>query len=147
MLLCSKAPEAANILWENLELTKKERAHRKTLTLWVTIALLGASFAFLYASNIAEKEYNAEGEAFLRRRQGGRAGVVSYGSVQERPFRLASRRRLRRMRDLVRLCISNEIGLRSGLGPYANQVCKATKGHSQNRCHERIRIVHTCKSG
>ncbi|CAM9185776.1 unnamed protein product [Hapterophycus canaliculatus] len=54
-----RAPEAANILWENLELTKKERAHRKTLTLWVTIALLGASFAFLYASNVAEREYNA----------------------------------------------------------------------------------------
>ncbi|CAM9195598.1 unnamed protein product [Ectocarpus fasciculatus] len=54
-----RAPEAANILWENLELTKKERAHRKTLTLWVTIVLLTASFALLYASNIAEKEFNA----------------------------------------------------------------------------------------
>eukprot|EP00903_Cladosiphon_okamuranus_P009173 g8761.t1 len=54
-----KAPEAANILWENLELDKKDRARRKTLTLWVTIVLLGASFAFLYASNIAEREYNA----------------------------------------------------------------------------------------
>ncbi|CBJ27933.1 conserved unknown protein [Ectocarpus siliculosus] len=54
-----RAPEAANILWENLELTQKERAHRKTLTLWVTIVLLTASFALLYASNIAEKEFNA----------------------------------------------------------------------------------------
>ena len=60
-----KAPEAANILWENLELSKKERAHRKTLTLWVTIALLGASFAFLYASDIAEREHHADGEAFF----------------------------------------------------------------------------------
>lgn len=49
-------------MWENLELSKKDRARRKTLTLWVTIALLGASFAFLYASNIAEREYNAAGE-------------------------------------------------------------------------------------
>lgn len=63
-LMIKKAPEAANILWENLELSHKERARRKTLTLWVTIALLGASFLFLYGSNIAEREYNAAGEAY-----------------------------------------------------------------------------------
>lgn len=56
-----KAPEAANILWENLQLSTKERARRKTLTLWVTIALLGASFALLYASNSAEREYSEAG--------------------------------------------------------------------------------------
>lgn len=60
----SKAPEAGNILWENLELTKRERGRRKTLTLWVTIVLLGLSFLILYASNIAEKEFNAAGESF-----------------------------------------------------------------------------------
>lgn len=52
-------------MWENLELTKKSRARRKTLTLWVTMAFLGASFAFLYASNIAEREYNAAGKEFF----------------------------------------------------------------------------------
>lgn len=57
-----QAPEAGNILWENLELTKRERGRRKTLTLWVTIVLLGLSFAALYASNIAEREFNAAGK-------------------------------------------------------------------------------------
>lgn len=57
-----QAPEAGNILWENLELTKRERGRRKTLTLWITIVLLGLSFAVLYASNIAEREFNSAGE-------------------------------------------------------------------------------------
>lgn len=57
-----KAPEAGNILWENLELTMRQRRRRKTLTLWVTIALLGISFVILYGSNIAEKNYNSTGE-------------------------------------------------------------------------------------
>lgn len=52
-------------MWENLQLSKKERARRKTLTLWVTIALLGASFALLYASNVAEREYSEAGERRL----------------------------------------------------------------------------------
>ncbi|CAN0223942.1 unnamed protein product, partial [Laminaria digitata] len=52
-----KAPEAGNILWENLELAARERGRRKTLTVWVTVFLLGVSFALLYASNIAETTF------------------------------------------------------------------------------------------
>lgn len=59
---CLQAPEAGNILWENLELTNKQRARRKTLTLSITIVLLGVSFAVLYVSNIAERVFNSAGE-------------------------------------------------------------------------------------
>lgn len=68
--LVVQAPEAGNILWENLELTKRERGRRKTLTLWITIVLLGLSFAVLYASNTAEREFNSAGES-----QAGRGNV------------------------------------------------------------------------
>eukprot|EP00904_Undaria_pinnatifida_P004196 jgi/Undpi1/13778/HiC_scaffold_9.g03429.m1 len=57
-IVVKRAPEAGNILWENLELSARERGRRKTLTVWVTVLLLGVSFALLYASNIAETTFN-----------------------------------------------------------------------------------------
>eukprot|EP00753_Platysulcus_tardus_P008360 PLAT15919.1.p1 GENE.PLAT15919.1~~PLAT15919.1.p1 ORF type:complete len:1334 (+),score=543.12 PLAT15919.1:95-4003(+) len=56
-LTVSRAPDPSTILWENMEVTKRERLGRQLLTAIVTILLLAISFTLVFTAQTAKRNF------------------------------------------------------------------------------------------
>jgi len=55
-LIIKPAPEPAEIIWENLDVTPLSRVFRLTFTSVITLAFLAASFILIYKGQVAQAE-------------------------------------------------------------------------------------------